>query len=133
MPKQIKFLTNLKFWVLVIAIFLSIAFIFASLLNKTKLNHSDEYASGQIIVTFKEGITYKQASQLFQKIGATIIENDYWKSKNETPNETAVISGIGFFLIRVSPGTEDKIIQELQDVDIVKGASKNAVGWAYTK
>lgn len=96
--------------------------------NQNKNNVSQNYVQGEVIVSFNEGVTYKQARDLFDKIGITNFENGYWKSVNKKPTDKTVLSNLDLFEVRVASGTEDVFIERLVKESIVRAASKNYIG-----
>lgn len=96
--------------------------------NQNKNNVSQNYVQGEVIVSFNEGVTYKQAKDLFQEMNIADYKNKYWIALNKKPSDEIVLSKLDLFEVKVTPGTEDVFIERLVKESIVRAASKNYIG-----
>lgn len=90
--------------------------------------NDENYIKGEVLVSFKENTTYRQAKDLFASVGITDYENAYWKATNKSVDDNTILQTIDLFKLKVGPGTEDEIVNKLAQNPIVRSASKNYVG-----
>jgi hypothetical protein len=93
-------------------------------LKQPKIN----FVAGEVLVSFKDGVTYKEAKILFQSNNMTQFENGYWKAINKIPTDNTILNPIDFFVVKVPIGDEDKSINILGKSALVKNASLNSIG-----
>lgn len=96
--------------------------------NKTSNQNNDgQFVSGEVLVMFNQGTTYKQAKDLLNSLGVTEFENGYYKTMKIDLSDDMVVDK-GVFKLLTIPGKEDELINKLSSENIVKTASKNFIG-----
>lgn len=89
---------------------------------------SDDYVKGEILVTFNNETTYRNAKQFLQDNDLDIQDtNSYWLSTNFKPTDATVLKTIDIFTIEVPIGDEDKVISELKKFPIIRSVGKNQI------
>lgn len=87
------------------------------------------YEEGVVLVTFNDGVTYKEAKDLFSAMNVQIENtNSYWKATNFIPDDSTILKKTDVFKIEVEVGKENEIINQLTQKSIIRAASKNFIG-----
>jgi hypothetical protein len=91
--------------------------------------NDNEFVKGYVLVTFKEGTTYKQAVDLIKGYGFELMDaNAYWKATNFEPSETTILKNNDTFKVYVGVGREDEMVKALNNDPPVRAAEKDLVG-----
>lgn len=90
-------------------------------------NNVSQFVSGEVLVMFSQGTTYKQAKDLLNSLGVTEFENGYYTAMKIDLSDDMVVDKSVFTLLTI-PGKEDELINKLSNENIVKTASKNFIG-----
>lgn len=116
---------------IVIVIFIAVVLGLGGFLIYTQQTKSSEttnqasYVPGEVIVTFNDNTTYKQAKDLLNRFSISNFENSYWSATNKTPTDKTLLSRVDIIKIKTTPGKEGELINKLSKESIIRTATKN--------
>lgn len=96
-------------------------------LSTTKDKNGYEYVSGEIIVIFEDGTTYKQVKELFLSKGLTNFKSNYPGRDSKNFDDQFMLEFWDSFIVSVNPGQEKTIVDDLNKENIVRAASTNGI------
>jgi hypothetical protein len=99
-----------------------------NLINKQLKQNDENYAKGEIIISFNNNTTYKQAKEFLAELGYDIDNsNDYWKSINFIPTDTTTLNTSDLFTIKVPEGQENETVLKIVNYKspLIRSASTN--------
>ncbi|MBI4008845.1 hypothetical protein HY357_01300 [Candidatus Roizmanbacteria bacterium] len=98
------------------------------LLGTKKDEAQSNYVPGVVLVTFKDGTTYREAKDYLKSLGYEIEgRNSYWTASNFKPVDSTVLKTVDIFEIKVSEGKENEAIAEVLKSPLVRVAEKNFI------
>lgn len=89
--------------------------------------NASNYVQGELIVTFNNGITYREAKDFFINNGIPTWTEDYWTATKFIPTDDTSLTTIDMFKIDVPVGKEDEFIVKLSGNKIIRAISKNSI------
>ena len=89
--------------------------------------NTSNYVQGELIVTFNNGTTYKEAKDFFTNNGISTWTEDYWTATKFIPTDDTSLTTIDMFKIDVPAGKEDEFIAKLSGDKIIRAVSKNFI------
>lgn len=96
-------------------------------LNPSPASGTPNYIQGELVVTFINGITYKETKDFFTTNGITNWTVDYWIATKFIPTDNTSLTTSDIFKIAVPNGKEDEFISKLSSSKIIRAVSKNFI------
>lgn len=94
------------------------------LIREFKNNTRKNYVEGEVVVSFKDGVTYGEAEDYMNSIGLTLNNPDDFNNVPNTDRATRLdIHDI--YTIKVAKGKEDYTVNLIMQKDIIHAAMKN--------